>query len=495
MKIRFFSLSILSVLVLLIPYLLQAQQAEVSPWGALTQQDVETYCDDIRGIHPGMVDPYAPGFADRVEQACKAALETASEASSYFEWRDTMGELVGGFRDGHTTIRYQLTPTRYQWPGFLIYGQGDGWVVRRPDLRRVAPEGDPPEGAMFLGCDGQSADAFLKDQLDPARADWTKAPERIRLAYRAFVMLPNGEAPPAETCRFESDGQVIETALTWRTITHSDLVSIVPTYTRRGLRRDIDVAFGEDGHAWVRLANVSNVLALKALEQELLTNQDKLRSAPYVVFDLRGNGGGNSMWGGTFASILWGEEAVESRRLASATRVPGEYGKYWRASQWASEAVIAEADEYATQGPEMKEFADFWRAIGEELGAQKEGGLLEDECCQPTPVPDIIPDPEYTGKVFVITDAAAFSSGVVVMNTLKLMGAIHLGEPSGQNEVWGEVVGPLPLPSGLGTYRIPVSIIRQPRSSLGGLPPDIAWPGAMDDEEGIRAWVEELAKE
>ena len=80
------------------------------------------------------------------------------------------------------------------------------------------------------------------------------------------------------------------------------------------------------------------------------------------------------------------------------------------------------------------------------------------------------------------------------MNTLKLMGAVQLGEPSGQNEVWGEVVGPLPLPSRLGTYRIPVSIIRQPRSALGGLPPDIEWGGAMDDEPGIRAWIADLSE-
>ena len=493
MKSRFFWLSLL-VFALAAPSLAFAQTTGENPWGSLTQRDVEAYCRDIRGIHPGMVDPYAPGFADRVERACAVALETAGDATSYFAWRDTMGELVGGFRDGHTTIRYLLTPTSYRWPGFLIYGQGGRWVVRRPDLPRVAPADDPPEGAVFLGCDGQSADAYLERQLDPARADWTKAPERIRLAYRAFLVLPNNEPPPAETCRFELDGRVTETTLSWRSISYGDLVSIAPTYTRRGLRNAIDVEFGEDGHAWIRLANVSNVIALRALEEELLAKQALLRAAPYVVFDLRGNAGGNSMWGGTFASILWGKEAVEARRLASATRVPGEYGKYWRASERASTSVIAEADEYATRGPEMKEFADFWRALGEELGAQGEDGLLEDECCQVSPVPDIIPDPEYDGKVFVITDAAAFSSGVVVMNTLKLMGAVQLGEPSGQNEVWGEVVGPLPLPSGLGTYRVPVSIIRQPRSSLGGLPPDIAWPGAMDDDEGIRAWVLELSQ-
>ena len=47
--------------------------------------------------------------------------------------------------------------------------------------------------------------------------------------------------------------------------------------------------------------------------------------------------------------------------------------------------------------------------------------------------------------------------------------------------------------SGLGYYRIPVSIIRQPRSSLGGLPPDIPWPGAMDDDQGLQQWIAGLA--
>jgi hypothetical protein len=95
--------------------------------------------------------------------------------------------------------------------------------------------------------------------------------------------------------------------------------------------------------------------------------------------------------------------------------------------------------------------------------------------------------------VFVLTDAGCFSSCVVVMNTLKRMGAIQVGEASGQNEVYGESVGPFHLPSGLGWYRIPVSIIRQPRSSLGGLPPDIPWSGAMDDDQGIHAWIAKLA--
>jgi hypothetical protein len=153
----------------------------------------------------------------------------------------------------------------------------------------------------------------------------------------------------------------------------------------------------------------------------------------------------------------------------------------------------AAAAEYAAQGRDFADIAKYWRELGDTIAAAKEDGLYQDECCRPKPRPAVVPRPAYAGKVFVVTDAGCFSSCVVVMNTLKRMGAIQVGEASGQNEVYGESVGPFDLPSGLGWYRVPASIIRQPRSSLGGLPPDVRWPGAMDDDEGLRAWISRLA--
>src|SRR3954447_10851131 len=122
------------------------------PWATLTSKDVSAYCADIRGIHPGMVDPLTPMFAKRVDDACGTAATKAQSAKSYFDWRDTMQALVTSFRDGHTWISFGLTPVQSRWPGFLIDGQGGHWVVRRPAFADVAPANRPPEGATFLGC-------------------------------------------------------------------------------------------------------------------------------------------------------------------------------------------------------------------------------------------------------------------------------------------------------------------------------------------------------
>ena len=466
--------------------------SSASPWASLTSRDVAAFCSDIRGVHPGMVDPYAPMFAKQVDQACEAATGKSRNARSFLDWRETMQALVTSFRDGHTGIAFTVLPTQMRWPGFLIDGQGGRRVVRRPSSN--SGTGNPPEGAELVGCDGQPAEKFLAEQLDQKTVDWSKEPERIRQAFRAFTTYRLDGPPPARVCQFRQNGETIDVTLEWQTISSVTMQPLLAPYLRRGsTSRPIDVSFARDGHAWVRLGNFLDETSLKALEAELTAKQASLRAAPYVVFDLRGNGGGNSTWGGRIASILWGKEAVEARRLADQSSDPAHYGKYWRRSKAAAAKMHAAADEYVADGPDFAEVAQFWRELGDTIAAAKEDGLYQDECCRPKPRPSVIPKSTYAGKVFVLTDAGCYSSGVVVMNTFKRMGAIQVGEASGQNEVYGESVGPFNLPSSLGWYRIPVSIIRQPRSSLGGLPPDIPWSGAMDDDAGLRAWIAKLA--
>lgn len=471
-------------------------QSSASAWANLTIKDVSTYCADIRATHPGMVDPLHPLFARRVNEACGIATIRARAATSYLDWRETLQALVTSFRDGHTNILFAVEPAKVRWPGFLIDGRNDHWVVRHvalPTAPILAPQNDPLEGANFLGCDGQSADKFLKTQLDNKSVDWSKLPERIRQGFRGFITARLDGPPPAKSCRFEKNGKATEIVLNWQTVSYPDLLPGLYPLLRRGIPHPIDTDFSPDGAVWVRVGSVQDETALKRLEKSLLDNEAHLRAAPYVVFDLRGDGGGNSTWGERLASILWGKEAVEARRLADQPTDPNDYGKYWRTSKEAAAKIAGVAEMFATRGPDFADIVQFWRQLGAKVAAVGHDGLLQDECCRLEPRPASIPKPEYAGKVFVLTDAGCFSSCVVVMGTLKRMGAIQVGEASGQNEVWGESAGPFNLPSGLGSYRIPVSIIRQPQSALGGLPPYIIWPGRMDDDTGLRTWIAGLA--
>lgn len=469
-----------------------------SPWADLASRDVSKYCADIRAIHPGMVDPLSPTFPGRVSNACVVAASSARSAKSYLDWRSVVESLVTSFRDGHTRINFALVPSQVRWPGFLIDGRSDHWVVRHmtvPTATALAPENDPPNGATLLACDGKSANDFLKAELDNKSVDWSKLPERIRQGFRAFI-APRLDGPvPAKSCRFEQSGKTVDIPLDWEKVSYPDLATQLYPLLRRGIARPIEAVFASDGHVWITIGNLKDETALNKLEATLKANQARLRAAPYVVFDMRNNGGGNSTWGERLAGVLWGKEAVEASRLANQPTNPNDFGKYWRSSRAAAAGMLAHAREFAAKGPDWTDVANYWLDLGKRANAAGRDGLMKDDCCQPEPKPTIIPRPAYAGKVFVLTDAGCFSSGVVAMNTFKRMGAVQVGEASGQNEVWGEWVGPYDLPSGLGSYVIPASIIRQPRSALGGFPPDIAWTGAMDDDQGLEKWIAALAAE
>src|SRR3954463_14209013 len=132
-----------------------------SPWATLASNDVAAYCADIRGVHPGMVDPLSPTFARQVDRACAVAAESSRNATSFLDWMEIMQSLVTSFRDGHTGITFTVVPTQLRWPGFLIDGHGGRWVVRRPSSN-AATDSTPPEGAELVGCDGESAERFLE---------------------------------------------------------------------------------------------------------------------------------------------------------------------------------------------------------------------------------------------------------------------------------------------------------------------------------------------
>src|SRR2546423_4396275 len=203
-----------------------------SPWANLTSQDVAAFCADIRGVHPGMVDPLSPTFAKQVDHACEIAAKKSRSASSFLDWREIMQALVTSFRDGHTGIRFTVEPTQLRWPGFLIDGQGGRWVVRRPS-NATATDSIPQQGAEFVGCDGQPAEKFLETTLDQKTVDWSKEPERIRQAFRAFTTYRLDGPPPANECQFRHNCKVIHVSLEWRPISSVDIEPLLAPYLRR----------------------------------------------------------------------------------------------------------------------------------------------------------------------------------------------------------------------------------------------------------------------
>jgi hypothetical protein len=476
--------------ILFLPILLTAAAAHAetppsSPWAALARADVEAIHANVLAIHPAVRDPQSADFTARTDAAYRAAIDRAAQVRSFLDWRGVINGFVQSFRDGHTFIRYNAQPSRARWPGFLIDGRGDGYVAAAlADTTQAISAGDP-----VIACDGQPIKTLLNEKLDAREADWSKPPERIRQAWRLFVDYDVDAPPPVARCTFAHKGQPIEVALNWTQENPLTLLQrAAPLLRTPPNHRPIALSYRPDGAALVTIGSFGDESALEALAKTLKTDQVRLRAARYVVFDLRGNRGGNSTWGGTYGRILFGDAPVDALEEPAS-------GKYFRASPQAVARLRLIAKEFADDGPGMADVVAYWTKIADRVAASPDGDakLFTDFVNPPAKKPKRPPRRAYRGPVYILTDAGCFSSCVVAANTLIKLGGINVGEVMGQNEEYGEVAGPIDLPSGLGRYWLPVSIIRQRKEDLGGLAVAKAWTGAMDDDAGIFTWIAGLA--
>ena len=456
-----------------------------SPWVELAQTDLAAIRDNVLAIHPAVRDPQNPDFVATTDAAYRAALEQAQRAQSFLDWRATVGGFIQSFRDGHTFLRYNAQPSRVRWPGFLIDGRGGGYVAAA-----VVADAGIMSGDRLVACDGIPIDQLLKQRLDAKEADWSKPPERIRQAWRLFVDYDVDAAPPVRMCEIDRAGKTASITLVWREGSTPDLIAqSAPLQRSPAQRRPIALSYLADGAALIQIGSFGDEAKLGELAKAMTADRARLRAARYAVFDLRGNRGGNSTWGGTYGRILFGDPVVDALDEPAS-------GKFFRASTEAIGRLRLIAKEFREAGPAMAEVADYWTKIADRVAASPDGDtkLFTDFLNAPVKKPHRPPVPAYRGPAYVLTDAGCFSSCVVAANILIKLGGINVGEVMGQNEEYGEITGPIDLPSKLGRYWLPISIIRQRKEDLGGRPVVHAWAGAIDDDPGILAWIADLSK-
>ena len=465
--------------------------AAPSPWSALATADVERLHRSVVDYHAGIRDPDTPDFGARVEAAYAKASARAAKAASYADWLDATQGFMLSFRDGHAIFRPTLAPARVRWPGFLIDGRGDGWVVRRP-AGFESSAARPADGARIVACDGVPIADLLKARLDGVSADWSKAPERIRQAFRLFLDARPAGKPPVATCTFEDNGATTAVDLTWTEEDWPKISASLAPFTRRA-KRGIGMRTLASGGVWIGLGSFGRETELNALLSDMKAKAADLRRAPFVVLDLRDNAGGNSTWGESLAAAIWGDAAVDARSAQLDARPGLRAGKFFRGTPQVAQRQTGARSRI---GAGLRKVAGYWRQTAERLASAPGGDetLVHDPCCDASPSAAPPPDRPslYAGPVYALIDAGCFSSCVVAAGRLVAQGATAVGETSGQNEEYGEIVEPPPLPSGLARYFLPISIIRQPKEALR-VEPAIAWSGAMDDDAGLEAWISRLA--
>ena len=177
-----------------------------------------------------------------------------------------------------------------------------------------------------------------------------------------------------------------------------------------------------------------------------------LQTKKYIVFDLRGNQGGNSDYGSQIVNALFGKEYAHKKKCLHNKKVFVD----WRASQGNLNHISSLLTRYPTN--------QWLQGVKEGLKESLERGdsfyrEYSYETCGPTI--NITSESEFGFKVIVITDSFNVSAALDFIDELKIMTkkVILIGQKTKADRVYMEVRS-LPLPSGSGTFSFPIKVYR-----------------------------------
>ncbi len=460
-----------------------AAQEPSNPWRQLAERDVETAYRIIAEDHPAAtVEVGDTEFRARLASAHADARARAARVTSYEGLAATMAAFANALGDKHIRSRSLLTPSTLDWAGLLVVRRGDGWVVAEEERQ----EGEAAlSGARLVACDGIDVDRLAEQRLGGFRAIWAVPAQRIATAPLLLIDDGNPFLTRPASCTFVVDGEEREVALRWRAARRVELAPRINALVKSGAP-----GFG------VRRSGAGWWIALQSLSDQAIPVVEavrgqaaEMRTAPFVVMDLRGNGGGNSVYGDQIAEALLGEAAVRGD-------VEGQdCYPVWRTSA----RNLAELAEIA-RGAEARMGADaalFWgrqheraqaaRAAGQELSGPA-------TCAAPAEaavVPAVRPPSLFRGRLIVLTDHLCFSSCLLVADRFRSLGALHVGEATDAATRYFEVREER-LPSGVIAFSTLQAMSRSSPYQIGPFTPHHVFDGDISDTTALEAWVPSL---
>jgi hypothetical protein len=455
-----------------------------SQWSEAAVDDLHFIRATLRENHPGPVDRKNPDFRNWLVRGFQESLLLAERARSYAGYYFAIQKYVVGFQDGHLAALAEdpFDPNvklKRQWPGFVIgLDHGLFKVVE-------SPTGSPAEGAVLESCDGRSARALVDEIIRPYFPLWSIRGSQFESAPFLLIDEGNPFVRRPEVCTLRWGSRKHEVRLNWMPISNNELASRIGAAAQTVTATTGIRPFGTHGW-WVRLASfdvntdTSSQPLLKVISS-LEADPVRFRDADILVFDVRGNRGGNSAFGRRIAAALWGDPFVNS--VPTATAVD------WRVSQLnlkqlEQSNLPAIEKQFGMDDPETKSYAKF---VDNYRAALNNGALVYHE---PIPKPEKSPPIPMRARVFLLTDGWCHSACLDFADiVLGAPGVTQVGAETSADTVYIDNTAEL-LPSGEGWLGWSTKVYRgRPRGYNQGYAPKYLWNGRMNDTPAIEKWI------
>ncbi|MFL6657415.1 MAG: S41 family peptidase [Massilia sp.] len=453
----------------------------------MARADLDFVHRTLQENHPGAIDSADPAFRRTMEEGYRVASASARKARSLADEKRLLARYAAGFADIHLQVDFNTQSRHMAWPGIVINRTGDRYVVSGRAAQWPVPL--PAIGAELRACDGRTPDSMMNEDVLPGLFNLLDSPA-VKAMYMYYFFLDDDLAPRQyRRCTFAEADAVREMALEWNPIAR-------PAYYKQweaanppiSKHSTIDQLAADTW--WVHLPEFAPGPEQEAELKALIARMPTLRDAALVVFDTRGNGGGDSQWGDDVLAALYGKpflDAIEARQ--------GEQGySEWRVSKGNLEhlaAIIARHRRQFGNGSDAPTtFTNLYARMEKSLA---KGGRFERQSL-PTPAPApatvLAAAALSQARAVLVTDSNCVSSCLDFADAVRaLPGAVHLGQTTGADTLYMDV-RTVDLPSALGTLTFAQKVYRgRQRGNNQPWVPSRQYPGPIADTEQVKAWV------
>ena len=453
----------------------------LTDWAAVSAKDISYAVELIRKKHIGSVSGHL-NVTEPLLRGEAVALAEAAKAKSQQDYLRLMSRFFSSFGDPHTAIDLDLKRTG--WTG-LIIDQVDG-QFRVVWSEKNWPTALPAHGAIVQSCDGVWIGTYLQNKVMPYLSHAPEYPTSMSESARGMMMEGGLGLVPSHCVFSTPDGSPKDyqlSVLTFATdgnTSASHLLeaerSIIP------VARKVAVYTMEPDMHWVGMPSFGVSDGGKAYEQ-VYAELEKLKQDKWIVFDLRGNGGGSSSWGNRALVPLFGKSYSE--QLAEL----GGLAKYMVATQdtldflrkYAADPNFAAAKAALEALVPKIELA---MAQGHKLALV--GGNDDSD---PYSAKAGLKQKPAGPRIAAVIDRHCFSSCMNFLQQLKAIpDTVVLGEPTIGYSPYGEIAA-YALPSGKGQVYIPGAYYKVAEATREMFVPDIPFTGNLADDARLMQWV------
>ena len=457
---------------------------EKKNWASLAAADLAAIYEILADNHPGPVDDLNPSFKRWHQEGLHAALRMAREVKSAAGYYFNLKFYVAGFRDTHLNVSSNLA-LKPKWPGFVVAFRDGKFMTRGRRSPRTIK-------SAVVERETVSVRELMLRNVFPYAGNPALEASWVEFAPGLFIDLGNPWSERPSACVYDT-GSV--SRLRWRPIASGALAGIIED-AQFGPPPGFAMREFADNCVWVSLPTFrprgEDVVALKQIIHSLPAS----RRARVIVFDVRGNTGGNSQWGSDLLRSLYGDPYYDSRLRTLHRR--GTSAE-WRVSEQNQQYIQRRAQEIEREFGRRSPIVRMMKTVARQMQrASRRGEIFcehrgAEEAA--TAVRGRGPVNPVKAQVFLLTDGRCGSSCLDFADELLAMPSVkHVGFSTNADSGYADVRSEV-LPSGISRLTFAMKVYRNHLR-----PPNVPyvvqhrWPGEMSDTAALERWILKLAR-